>query len=110
MMDEKNLTDAAQALLAGGGGVISALMRKDAKTWKEALLEGLGATFLGFVVAKVCRAFGIGEDMTIVFVALSGWIGAAQTSGLLQYTLSRKFGINLRQVKEELREDSSHDA
>lgn len=110
MMDEKNLTDAAQALLAGGGGIISALMRKDARNWKEALLEGLGATFLGFVVAKVCRASGIGEDMTIVFVALSGWIGAAQTSGVLQYALSKRLGIDLRQVREELKEESNHDS
>ncbi len=77
-------TGLGQVALAFFGGLIGALMRREASSWQTALLAACGAAFAGFLVAKFCRATGVSEDLTYAFVGVSGWLGAARTIGYLE--------------------------
>lgn len=59
-------------------------MRKEVSSWQTALLAAAGAGFVGFLVAKFCRAAGLSEDLTYAFVGVAGWLGAVRTIDYLQ--------------------------
>lgn len=82
-----------QAALAFFGGLIGALMRKEASTWQTAMLGALGAGFVGLLVAKLCHATGVSDDMTFVFVGVSGWLGAQRTIDYLEKLIEGRFGV-----------------
>lgn len=82
----------AQALLAFFGGLIGALMRREVSSWQTALLAACGAGFVGFLVAKFCRATGVSEDLTYAFVGVSGWLGAARTIDYLEKLIENRLG------------------
>jgi len=83
---------AAQAALAFFGGLIGALMRREVSSWQTALLAACGAGFVGFLVAKFCRATGVSEDLTYAFVGVSGWLGAARTIDYLEKLIETRLG------------------
>lgn len=83
---------AAQAALAFFGGLIGALMRREVSSWQTALLAACGAGFVGFLVAKFCRATGVSEDLTYAFVGVSGWLGAARTIDYLEKLIEARLG------------------
>jgi hypothetical protein len=83
----------SQAALASFGGLIGALMRKEASTWQTALLGAIGAGFVGLLVAHFCHATGVSDDMTFVFVGVSGWLGAQRTIDYLERLIEGKFGV-----------------
>lgn len=93
-MPDKHIADAIQALMAGAGGIIAALLRKETHTWSETLIAGAGAIFLGFIVAKICRVSGCNEDVSIIITSLSGWLGAERTSHYLEKWVARKLGLS----------------
>lgn len=88
-------TGLGQVILAFLGGLISALMRREASTWQTALLGACGAAFAGFVVAHMCRATGLSDDWSYVFVGVSGWLGAARTIGYVERLLVRHTGLEM---------------
>jgi hypothetical protein len=84
---------AGQVALAFFGGLIGALMRREASTWQTAMLGAIGAGFVGLLVAKLCHATGVGDDLTFVFVGVSGWLGAQRTIDYLERLIEGKFGV-----------------
>lgn len=82
----------AQAALAFFGGLIGALMRREVSSWQTALLAACGAGFVGFLVAKFCRATGVSEDLTYAFVGVSGWLGASRTIDYLEKLIEHRLG------------------
>lgn len=92
-MFEKHVADLAQAVVAGIGGMIAALLRRETTGVFHTILVGAGAMFLGFIVAKLCRISGLNEDASIIFTALSGWLGANRTSNILESILKNKLGL-----------------
>lgn len=93
-MPDKHIADAIQALMAGAGGIIAALLRKETHTWSETLIAGAGAVFMGFIVAKVCRVAGFNEDISIIITSLSGWLGAERTSHYLEKYVAKRLGLS----------------
>lgn len=89
------IESASQAGLAFFGGLIGALMRREASNWQTAMLGALGAGFVGLLVAKLCHATGVSDDMTFVFVGVSGWLGAARTIDYIERMLEDKIGVAL---------------
>lgn len=85
-------TGLGQVALAFFGGLIGALMRREASNWQTALLAACGAGFVGFLVAKFCRATGVSEDLTYAFVGVSGWLGAARTIDYLERLIEARLG------------------
>ncbi|HWT36965.1 MAG TPA: phage holin family protein [Paraburkholderia sp.] len=92
---EKWIESLSQVALAFFGGLIGALMRREASTWQTALLGALGAGFVGLLVAKFCHATGVSDDMTFVFVGVSGWLGAQRTIDWLERMIEQKLGVDL---------------
>lgn len=86
-------TGLGQVALAFFGGLIGALMRREASSWQTALLAACGAGFVGFLVAKFCRATGVSEDLTYAFVGVSGWLGAARTIDYLERLIEARLGM-----------------
>lgn len=100
-MPDKHMADAIQALMAGAGGIIAALLRKETHSWSDTLIAGAGAVFLGFIVAKICRVSGCNEDVSIIITSLSGWLGAERTSHYLEKFVARKLGLSKETEKDE---------
>lgn len=92
-MFEKHIADLVQALVAGVGGVIAALLRKETHGLSETIIAGAGAMFLGFIVAKICRISGLNEDTAIILTSLSGWLGAERTSRYLEKAVKARLGF-----------------
>lgn len=92
---------ASQAALAFFGGLIGALMRREASTWQTALLGAIGAGFVGLLVAKFCHATGVSDDMTFVFVGVAGWLGAQRTIDYLERLLERQLGVSIEHERDE---------
>lgn len=92
---DKQVQDIAQATVAGLGGIIAALLRKETNGVWETLIAGAGAMFLGFIVAKVCRLAGFNDDTSTILIALSGWMGAERTSMFLQSWVRSKMGMDV---------------
>lgn len=92
-----------QVALAFLGGLIGALMRKEVSSWQTALVAAAGAGFVGFLVAKFCRAAGISEDLTYAFVGVAGWLGAARTIDYLERLIEHRLGTRFphRQTKPD---------
>lgn len=90
------LREAAHVALAALGGVIGAQMRREARSLRTALIGGVGAGFVGFLVAKLCHATGVGDDMTYVFVGVSGWLGAARTIDAIERLLEGRLSLQVR--------------
>lgn len=67
-------------------------MRREVSSWQTALLAACGAGFVGFLVAKFCRASGVSEDLTYAFVGVSGWLGAARTIDYLEKLIEARLG------------------
>lgn len=84
---------AGQIALAFFGGLIGALMRREASSWQTAMLGAVGAGFVGLLVAKFCHATGVSDDMTFVFVGVSGWLGAQRTIDYLERLIEGRFGV-----------------
>lgn len=93
--DNKWFESLSQVALAFFGGLIGALMRKEASTWQTAMLGALGAGFVGLLVAKLCHAGGVSDDLTFVFVGVSGWLGAQRTIDYLERLIESKLGVKL---------------
>jgi LydA holin phage, holin superfamily III len=91
---------AGQVGLAFFGGLIGALMRREASSWQTALLGALGAGFVGLLVAKLCHATGVSDDLTFVFVGVAGWLGAARTIDYLERLIESRLGVRFPDVKE----------
>lgn len=97
---------ASQAALAFFGGLIGALMRREASSWQTALLGALGAGFVGLLVAKLCHGMGVSDDMTFVFVGVSGWLGAQRTIDYLERLLEGQLGIRVEHEGRERAADA----
>ena len=93
--DNKWFESLSQVALAFFGGLIGALMRKEASTWQTAMLGALGAGFVGLLVAKLCHAGGVSDDLTFVFVGVSGWLGAQRTIDYLERLIESKLGVKI---------------
>lgn len=106
------LESASQAGLAFFGGLIGALMRREASNWQTAMLGALGAGFVGLLVAKLCHATGVSDDMTFVFVGVSGWLGAARTIDYIERLLEGKIGMAMPRAEpasaERTQEETNH--
>ena len=99
----------SQVALAFFGGLIGALMRKEASTWQTAMLGALGAGFVGLLVAKLCHAGGVSDDLTFVFVGVSGWLGAQRTIDYLERLIEAKTGIKFdADIGEKTEETNSY--
>lgn len=99
--DNKWFESLSQVALAFFGGLIGALMRKEASTWQTAMLGALGAGFVGLLVAKLCHAGGVSDDLTFVFVGVSGWLGAQRTIDYLERLIESKLGVKIEPEKSE---------
>lgn len=99
--DNKWFESLSQVALAFFGGLIGALMRKEASTWQTAMLGALGAGFVGLLVAKLCHAGGVSDDLTFVFVGVSGWLGAQRTIDYLERLIESKLGVKIPDEKSE---------
>ncbi|AAQ73377.1 holin [Burkholderia phage BcepNY3] len=86
-------TSLGQVAIAFLGGLIGALMRREASTWQTAILGACGAGFVGFLVAKLCHASGLSDDWTFVMVGVSGWLGAERTISYLERLFAARLGI-----------------
>lgn len=104
----KWLDGLSQFALAFFGGLIGALMRREASTWQTALLGAFGAGFFGLIVAKFCQATGVSDDMTFVFVGVSGWLGAARTMDFIERLLEKQFGIELPHIGVNPEVENNH--
>lgn len=93
--NDKWFESLSQVALAFFGGLIGALMRKEASSWQTAMLGALGAGFVGLLVAKLCHAGGVSDDLTFVFVGVSGWLGAQRTIDYLERLIESKLGVKL---------------
>ena len=98
---DKWFSSLSQVALAFFGGLIGALMRKEASTWQTAMLGAVGAGFVGLLVAKLCHAGGISDDLTFVFVGVSGWLGAQRTIDYLERLIESKLGLPIEPEKSE---------
>ena len=99
--DNKWFDGLSQVALAFFGGLIGALMRREASSWQTAMLGALGAGFVGLLVAKFCHAMGVSDDMTFVFVGVAGWLGAQRTIDYLERLLEAKLGVKLAEHEEQ---------
>ena len=100
--DNKWFESLSQVALAFFGGLIGALMRREASSWQTAMLGALGAGFVGLLVAKLCHAGGVSDDLTFVFVGVSGWLGAQRTIDYLERLIESKLGVHLpRETPDE---------
>jgi LydA family holin superfamily III len=93
--DNKWFESLSQVALAFFGGLIGALMRREASSWRTAMLGALGAGFVGLLVAKLCHAGGVSDDLTFVFVGVSGWLGAQRTIDYLERLIESKLGVRI---------------
>lgn len=93
--DNKWFESLSQVALAFFGGFIGALMRREASSWQTAMLGAVGAGFVGLLVAKLCHAGGVSDDLTFVFVGVSGWLGAQRTIDYLERLIESKLGVHL---------------
>ena len=105
--DNKWFESLSQVALAFFGGLIGALMRKEASTWQTAMLGALGAGFVGLLVAKLCHAGGISDDLTFVFVGVSGWLGAQRTIDYLERLIESKLGVRIEPETRERSEETN---
>jgi LydA holin phage, holin superfamily III len=76
-------------------------MREEASSWQTAMLGALGAGFVGLLVAKLCHAGGVSDDLTFVFVGVSGWLGAQRTIDYLERLIESKFGVKVEPEKSD---------
>lgn len=104
--DNKWFESLSQVALAAFGGLIGALMRREASTWQTAMPGAVGAGFVGLLVAKFCHASGVGDDLTFVFVGVSGWLGAQRTIDYLERLLEGRLGIEPREPRERATVDA----
>ena len=63
---------------------------RQAAAWPNSGYWPIG--FVGFLVAKFCRATGVSEDLTYAFVGVSGWLGAARTIDYLERLIEARLG------------------
>lgn len=98
---DKWFESVSQVALATFGGLIGALMRREASSWQTAMLGALGAGFVGLLVAKFCHATGVSDDMTFVFVGVAGWLGAARTIDYLERLLESRLGVKFPPEKSD---------
>lgn len=103
----KWLDTLSQVALAFFGGLIGALMRKEASTWQTAMLGAIGAGFVGLLVAKLCHAGGVSDDLTFVFVGVSGWLGAQRTIDYLERLIESKLGVKIEDSQNEKTEETN---
>src|SRR5271156_286800 len=99
--NDKWFESLSQVALAFFGGLIGALMRKEASSWQTAMLGALGAGFVGLLVAKLCHAGGVSDDLTFVFVGVSGWLRAQRTIDYLERLIEAKLGVRLPQERTD---------
>lgn len=99
--NDKWFESLSQVALAFFGGLIGALMRREASTWQTAMLGAIGAGFVGLLVAKFCHATGVSDDMTFVFVGVAGWLGAQRTIDYLERLIEHKLGVKIDEEKSE---------
>jgi hypothetical protein len=100
-------TDAAQVAIAAFGGMIGAHMRREARSLRTSVVGGVGAGFVGFLVAKFCHATGVSDDMTYVFVGVSGWLGAARTIDILEKFIEGRLTIQLKPLNAHAVDEKS---
>jgi hypothetical protein len=98
---DKWVESASQVGLAFFGGLIGALMRKEASNWQTAMLGAIGAGFVGLLVAKLCHATGMSDDLTFVFVGVSGWLGAARTIDYLEKLIEGRLGVRFPSMTKD---------
>jgi hypothetical protein len=103
---EKWVESLSQVALAAFGGLIGALMRKEASSWQTAMLGALGAGFVGLLVAKFCHATGVSDDMTFVFVGVAGWLGAQRTIDYLERLIEEKLGVKIEDEEPKNSDDT----
>lgn len=86
------------AAFAALGGVIGHIMRAFDKQEKivlgRAIVEGVGAGFVGLLVLFACQALNLSEQWTGVTVGLSGWLGANATIKVLESLVYKKLGLS----------------
>lgn len=105
--NDKWFESLSQVALAFFGGLIGALMRKEASSWQTAMLGALGAGFVGLLVAKLCHAGGVSDDLTFVFVGVSGWLGAQRTIDYLERLIESKLGVKMPHDSAEKSEETN---
>ena len=105
--NDKWVESLSQVALAFFGGLIGALMRREASSWQTAMLGAIGAGFVGLLVAKLSHAFGVSDDLTFVFVGVSGWLGAQRTIDFLERLIEAKFGVRIDDDRPERSEETN---
>lgn len=88
---------AMYAILAASGGVLGYIMRAVDKServlWWRALLEGLGAAFVGLMFMFICQEMKFSAGYTGVIVGVAGWLGANVSIRLLESLIRNKLGL-----------------
>lgn len=97
----------AYSLLASVGGLIGYLMRKiDAQekiSWLQALLQTIGAGFVGLLILLTCMEFNFSLQWTGVIVGVFGWLGANVTIRVLERLVLKKLGIEKQPETENVK-------
>lgn len=98
----KFFDDAEYIVVASIGGVIGFAMRgKGPKSIKSYAFAGFSAAFVGYITLKVCRTYGVGEDMIGAISGLAGWLGAENALTLIQKYTLEKLGLEGPKKKED---------
>ncbi|MEO8993215.1 MAG: phage holin family protein [Rhodanobacter sp.] len=84
-------------IFAAVGGLLGYLLRTlDAglrvSKWR-AVIESLGAGFVGEIVLLMCKALGLGWQWTGVMTGVCGWLGATVSIRLLEKVVRKKLGV-----------------
>lgn len=86
------------ALLSIIGGVLGyvfrSLEKEEAMTYAKAIVQGLGAGFVGCLFILACFALEIDILWTGVIVGFSGWLGANASIRVMEKLVYKKLGIS----------------
>ena len=88
-MSEKFYLYLSAILLAGLGGVLSAIKR-GRKGAGQLWVAGATSAFVGLLTAMALRAFGVDPDLIGAIAGVVGWLGADFIMGLLSKRLGKE--------------------
>ena len=92
------LKQLAYSTFAAFGGMMGYLMRtmdkKQPLSFVRAVVEALGAGFVGYIVLQLCSAMRLSPEWTGVVVGVLGWLGANASIRLLERVVIKKLGLD----------------
>lgn len=83
--------------LATVGGFIGHIMRTiDSRVkiqWINAIIQGIGAGFVGLLVLFLCDANNFSDQWTGLMVGVCGWLGANASIRVLEAVVFKRLGL-----------------